>query len=312
MSSMIDANPLLTVVAGVLDANGALLEANAGFLRLLPPNALQPQGGNVGRFFIQPSFAALLAAAGSADKDGYRGLLTIGDDAGKTRTLRGRVWRGAGGIHLLAEYDIDELERLNDAMLDLNRGSSLAQHSLAQANVALKHREVQILETSLTDVLTGVGNRRKLEQALATEISRVQRSGGTLSAIMADVDHFKSVNDRYGHGAGDKVLTHLGLLLRSQTRPTDIVARYGGEEFIVLMPDTRLPQALMKAGQFRCALEASLIEPLTSAVTCSFGVAELALEESASSLLGRVDAALYQAKERGRNQVIAAEPAPQS
>jgi len=177
--------------------------------------------------------------------------------------------------------------------------------------VALKHREVQILETSLTDVLTGVGNRRKLEQPLATEISRVQRGGGTLSAIMADVDHFKSVNDRHGHGAGDKVLAHLALLLRSQTRPTDIVARYGGEEFMVLMPDTSLPQAVLKAGQFRSALEASLIEPLTSAVTCSFGVAELALEESAASLLARVDAALYQAKERGRNQVVAAEPAPQ-
>jgi diguanylate cyclase (GGDEF)-like protein len=191
-------------------------------------------------------------------------------------------------------------------MLELNQESSVAQNTLTRANVNLKQREVQILEASLTDALTGVGNRRKLEQALATEISRVRHDGSALSAIMTDVDHFKRVNDEYGHGVGDKVPVQLGALLRSQTRQTDIVARFGGEEFIVLMPHTSLAQAAAKAENLRGALAAELIEPLARPVTASFGVAELSGEEDGESFLGRVDKALYRAKEGGRNQVVAA------
>jgi diguanylate cyclase (GGDEF)-like protein len=305
-SFAVDLDTLLTVAVGVLDASGVLLEANAGFLRLLPASCAQPIGAKVTRFFIQPNFATLVAAADQDDHDGYRGLLTIGDSAGKTRTLRGRVWRAAVDIRVLAEYDIGDLERINDAMLELNQESSVAQNTLTRANVNLKQREVQILEASLTDALTGVGNRRKLEQGLATEISRVRRDGSALSAIMTDVDHFKRVNDEYGHGVGDKVLVQLGALLRSQTRQTDIVARFGGEEFIVLMPHTSLAQAAAKAEILRGALAAELIEPLARPVTASFGVAELSGEEDGESFLGRVDKALYRAKEGGRNQVVAA------
>jgi len=246
---------------------------------------------------------------GQDEGDGYRGLMTIGDYAGKTRTLHGRVWRAEGGLRVLAEYDIADLERISDALLDLNRESSVAQHALTQANVSMKQREVQTVEASLTDALTGVGNRRKLEQALAIEISRVHRGEGSLCAIMADIDHFKRVNDEYGHGAGDAVLKHVGGLLRAQTRPTDIVARFGGEEFVVLMPHTRLPQAATRAEKLRSALAAEIIDPLVKPVTSSFGVAELSRDESGESFLARVDAALYQAKKCGRNRVVAAESA---
>ena len=307
----VDLENLLTVAAAVLDANGVLLAANQGFLRLLPPG-FAVSGARVTRFFIQPAFATLSALAEGAD--GYRGLLTIGDRAGTVRTLRGRVWRTATEIRMLAEYDIAELEKLYDSMLDLNRESLLSEHAAAEANVALRHRQGQLLETALTDSLTGVGNRRRLEQALKAEISRVRGTGGTLCAIMADIDHFKLVNDVYGHGAGDKVLAHLGALLKAQTRPTDIITRFGGEEFIVLMPQTVLGQALAKAEQFRSALAAELIEPLEKPMTCSFGVAELACSEDAESFLVRIDAALYRAKEAGRNRVAAADattPAPE-
>jgi len=298
----VDLDEMLTVAAAVLDANGVLLRANPGFLRLLPVESGNPVGARIARFFIQPGFAALAAQSDVDVGDGYRGLLTIGDHAGKTRTLRGHVWRRATEIRVLAE-----LEKLYESMLDLSRDSLLREHAAAEANVNLRHREGQLLETSLTDSLTRVGNRRKLEQALATEISRVRRTGGTLCAIMADIDHFKLVNDVYGHGAGDSVLIRFGALLMSKTRPTDIVTRFGGEEFIVLMPQTVLAQALAKAEQFRSALAAELIEPLGKPVTSSFGVAELASGEDAESFLGRIDAALYRAKEAGRNRVIAAD-----
>lgn len=307
---VVDLESLLTVAAGVLDTNGVLLEANAGFLRLLPASCSQPIGARIARFFVQPAFAFLGAAVDKDANDGYCGLMTIGDYAGKTRTLYGRVWRTPIGIQVLAEYDIAELERLADAMLDLSRESSVSHHALSRANVALQQREVQMVETSLTDALTGVGNRRKLDQALAAEISRVRRNGGSLSAIMTDVDHFKRVNDVFGHGAGDKVLARVGELLRSQTRATDIVTRFGGEEFVVLMPHTTLAQAASKAGQLRSMLAGQIMEPLENAVTASFGVAELADEEDQEAFLGRIDTALYQAKADGRNRVVVAASMP--
>ena len=305
-SFTLDAQSLLAVVAAVIDDDGVLLEANAGFLRLLPDAGAKPVGARVARFFIQPTFPQLRSAP-ALDPDGYRGLLTIGDFEGKTRTLRGRVWRSPAGIRVLAEYDIADLEKMSDALLEMNRESAVAQHDLARANITLKQREARSVEASLTDALTGVGNRRRLEQALETELARVRRTGGLLTAVMADIDHFKRVNDDYGHAAGDKVLARFGGLLRSQTRPTDIAARFGGEEFIVLMPHTNLAQGAAKAEQIRCAVAAEPIEPLPRVVTASFGVAELAPGETAEAFIGRADAALYRAKESGRNRVVTAD-----
>lgn len=130
-SFAVDLEALLTVAAAIVDADGVLQEANAGFLRLLPGDLTQPERAQVRGFFVQPSFAALAAS----DSGGYAGLMTIGDPMGKTRTLRGRVWRTDAGIRVLAEYDIAELERLNDAMHDLNQESAMAQQTLSRANV---------------------------------------------------------------------------------------------------------------------------------------------------------------------------------
>jgi len=303
---LVDAESLLTVAVATLDTDGILVESNAGFLRLLPSPGEYPAGTQVAKFFVQPDFAALAQAAGAQDAEGYRGLLTIGDCAGASRTLRGRVWRTSAGIQLVAEYDIAELERLNQAMLDLSEESAVARQGLIRANFSLQQREAQSVETSLTDALTGVGNRRRLEQALVSEVSRVRRLGGTLSAIMADIDYFKRVNDGVGHAGGDKVLVRFGALLKAQCRATDIVARYGGEEFVLLLAHTSLAQAMTKAEKLRAAIAAETIGPLLQPVTCSFGVAELEHGEDGKSLVERADKALYQAKEGGRNQVVAA------
>jgi diguanylate cyclase (GGDEF)-like protein len=305
----IDPGALLSIAVAVLDTDAVLLEANAGFLRLLPQDGTRRIGARVSRYFIQPTFSVLKHAVERDSVHGYRGLMTIGDSASRTRTLTGRVWGSAAGIKLLAEYDIAELVRLNDILLEMHRESSVAQQGLTRTNVTLKQREVLSVEASLTDALTGVGNRRKLDQALAAEISRVERQGGALSIIMADIDHFKHVNDEYGHAAGDKVLMRFGGLLKSQSRPTDIVARFGGEEFFVLMPHTTVAQATTKAEQIRIALANLPIDPLPKIVTSSFGVAALAPMETGESLLKRVDAALYQAKATGRNRVVAADAA---
>jgi diguanylate cyclase (GGDEF)-like protein len=309
-SFAVDLGEMQSVAAAILDPDGVLLDANAGFLRLVPAHIAHPIGSRLARFFIQPSFTALAKYAIAAGKAGHSGLITVGDYAGTTRTLRARAWPTDEGIRILAEHDIADLEKLNDAILALNREASIAQQALARAHVTLKQREAQIVEASLTDALTGVGNRRRLGEALPVEISRSRRGGGALCAIIADIDHFKRVNDDYGHAAGDKVLARFGALLRSQTRSTDIVTRYGGEEFVILMPDTNLEQAAAKAEEIRRLVAAETIEPLKAPVTASFGVAELADGEDGDALVDRSDAALYRAKEGGRNAVVKASASP--
>lgn len=262
-------------------------------------------GQSITRFFRQPDFAALAGMPAGADGEIHRGLLTMGDYMGQTRSLHARVWRTNGQLRVLAEYDIEELERLYNTVLELNRDYANAQLELAQTNLKLQQREAQITTLSLTDPLTGVGNRRRLEESLTREIGRAERVGGKLCMVMADLDHFKRVNDVHGHEAGDKVLVAFGDLLRLQTRPTDIVTRFGGEEFMVLMPHTSLEQALVVAERIRAALAGTLIEPLPTSVTASCGVAEFAPGEQADALLRRVDKALYEAKQSGRNRVVA-------
>jgi len=296
--------PLLAVAAARLDAQGRVIEANAGFLRLLEREA-PATGAPAAALFAQPSFSTLAAANGDAAGDIYAGPLTIGESMQRMHSLHGRVWREGGEICVVAEYDIDELERLYLAVLELNGDYAIAQRALAQANLRLRQREAEILALSLTDPLTGLGNRRRLEEALPVEVKRVERTGARLSAFIADLDHFKRVNDVYGHEAGDAVLAAFGDCLRRHARANDVVVRSGGEEFVVLMPHTMLDDAILVADRFRESLAATIIAPLPQAVTVSVGVAELASREQGDALLRRADRALYRAKRMGRNVVIA-------
>jgi two-component system cell cycle response regulator len=296
--------PLLAVAAATLTEDGALIDANAGFLRIIKLEGKYAIGARASRFFLQPNFATLVHADAKPDGEIYRGLLTMGDDA-TTRTLRARIWRLDSRLRVLGEYDVDELERLNAKMMDLNRDYANAQLELAQTNLKLRQREAQIVALTLTDALTGLGNRRQFEQALATEISRAQRTGEPLSGFMADLDHFKQVNDTFGHEVGDQVLAAFGEILRRQTRATEIVARLGGEEFVVLMPHTELAAGLATAERIRTKITAARIGPMPNGVTASFGVAMLAVSEASHSFMLRIDNALYEAKHSGRNCVVA-------
>jgi diguanylate cyclase (GGDEF)-like protein len=297
--------PLLAVAAATLDCDGVVIEANAGFSRLLGLEASQTIGALAAPFFVQPNFSMLAHLQGGANGEVYSGLLTIGDPMGRTQSLHGRVWRADGELRVLAEYDVDELGRLYDTVLELNREYASTQLQLAQTNIRLRQREAEILALSLTDPLTGVGNRRCLEQSLPVEIKRAGRNCKKLCALVADIDHFKRVNDGYGHETGDKVLAAFGASLRQHTRACDTVIRSGGEEFVVLMPHTELDAAILVADRFRASLAATRIDPFPDPVTVSVGVAELAEDEQGDSLLRRADKALYEAKRSGRNKVIA-------
>lgn len=159
-----------------------------------------------------------------------------------------------------------------------------------------------LAQLSITDRLTGLFNRMKLDEALAFESQRSQRTGQPYSVIMLDIDHFKQVNDRYGHQAGDRVLIELARLLQSSTREIDIVGRWGGEEFLVICPYTDSMGACRLAENLRQKMEASnaaVAEPRTA----SFGVATFKPGEQGDDIVARADAALYAAKDGGRNRV---------
>jgi len=303
--------PLRAVLAATVDSDGVLLEANTGFRRLLESlqTPLRP-GEIVSRVFIQPKFTTLVGIRGDCDGEIFRGVATLGDFMGHSRSVLAVIRRDAGQLRLLAEYDADELERLYESLLELNQEYAKRQLELAQANLRLRQGEAAIVALSLTDNLTGVGNRRLLEQALEVEITRAERTGKPLCALMADLDHFKRVNDAYGHEAGDKVLAVFGNLLRHGTRPTDIVARFGGEEFMMLMPHTTLKDAAAIAERLREALTSATIGSVGEPVTVSIAVAEREPGERREELLQRVDHSLYEAKRAGCNQVVLAAHAP--
>jgi two-component system cell cycle response regulator len=156
------------------------------------------------------------------------------------------------------------------------------------------------------DSLTGLYNRRAILGKLHELINRANRYKENFSLIMLDIDHFKGVNDRYGHLTGDEVLEKVAALIRRNIRDTDIVGRYGGEEFIIILPQTNLSPAWVAAERIRSIIEKAEMKDLVGnvfAITVSQGLAGWEWGEDADSLVSRADEALYKAKGKGRNRV---------
>ncbi len=167
----------------------------------------------------------------------------------------------------------------------------------------LEQQQADLYRLATTDALTGCGNRMKLNDALAEAAYAKHRYESTYSLIVLDVDHFKRINDSIGHSGGDEVLTRFAECLRSRLRLSDHVYRYGGEEFMVLLPNTRLKDAVHVAEDLRLAVASTHFGAYAS-VTISAGVAQLKEGESWDNWMTRADQALYQAKSDGRNRVV--------
>ena len=161
-----------------------------------------------------------------------------------------------------------------------------------------------LTELAVTDQLTGAHNRLKFNEVMTRELHRAKRYETPLSVVMFDIDHFKRVNDEHGHAAGDAMLRELADRVRRSIRSVDWLFRYGGEEFVVAAPHTPLAQATILAEKLRALVDAT---PFPGAIhgSISLGVAQAKPGESVESLMGRVDAALYAAKNSGRNRVVA-------
>ncbi len=181
------------------------------------------------------------------------------------------------------------------------------QLSLTEKTKALRNEKLRMAHMALTDMLTGTYNRAHFDATLEAELSRSRRSKRPVSLLMIDMDHFKSINDTYGHSVGDQVLKAAANVLQETTRRSDIVCRYGGEEFSVILPDTSNKNALITAEKIRKAM-ASLKIPCgeqTLRVTISIGISGTSStfeSLSPSELIDQADRALYRSKHNGRNR----------
>jgi diguanylate cyclase (GGDEF)-like protein len=197
------------------------------------------------------------------------------------------------------------LKALQDALIEKNR-------ELDRANKELARKREELLTLSRTDPLTGLSNRRYFEERLGEEFARARRYRSALSLVMLDIDHFKRVNDTYGHPFGDEVLRAVALASRARLREVDLLARYGGEELIALLPETSPADALRACERVREAIEALALEyrasdgaQQTVRCTASLGLASLPSPtlQTAEDLMRAADESLYRAKEGGRNRV---------
>lgn len=177
-----------------------------------------------------------------------------------------------------------------------------SQSSLVEAHALLAMKSLALENASMTDSLTSLWNRRKLDQSLNDEIQHSIESPVPLSLMLIDLDGFKSINDTYGHQAGDRLLKEVALRLQSCVRNGDIVGRWGGEEFLVICPETGHAAATALAERLRRDIE-TFAFPFVEKLTASFGVTELDRSDSVEILIGRADAALYRAKAMGRNRI---------
>ena len=166
-----------------------------------------------------------------------------------------------------------------------------------------KRKEAEISLQAHFDVLTGLPNRRNFDVVLLQETARSARYGSLLCLAMADIDLFKIVNDEFGHQAGDAVLKNIAGLMRKSLRRSDYIARWGGEEFTLLLPETQLDVSEMLLNRLRMRISNEVIPEIGRAVTLSFGVTAFGKSDSAGDLVKRVDQALYQSKQAGRDKV---------
>ena len=232
---------------------------------------------------------------------------------------------GAGGMKSIAMIPLTHrgklLGSINLCSTDAQRftrahASDFLAHLGVIASFCIENtiNRARLLRSGFTDVLTGWNNRRYLTVRLGEELARARRDGVRLVCLMLDIDHFKRVNDSWGHAAGDAVLKEIAQRIEAQVRASDVAARYGGEEFIVLLPDTNVAAGQKLAERIRQAVAASPFDlPCGESVTitASIGIAGVSpkpgdkdLKTLGDSLIARADVALYAAKSAGRDQVV--------
>jgi diguanylate cyclase len=244
----------------------------------------------------------------------------IKEVASEVKTAGGNVAQQGEKLQALAGPleqvdDLAAIRKVVDFLINTTRqilhSSNHLENRLSEATIevdTLRQKMVSLKAKAMTDALTGLVNRWGLEKLLLHEIRQSKETGKELSIIMADIDHFKKINDTYGHLVGDNVIKMFAATLTDFVKGRDLVVRYGGEEFLVVLPDTPLAGAVALSRKMKSFLENMKWKrkengnPLGK-ITLSFGVARYRPDESIEDLIRRADSALYYSKENGRNRV---------
>ena len=192
----------------------------------------------------------------------------------------------------------NEILKLTNDLMGMIREGERTNRELKEANETVE-------KLARTDPLTGLANRRTLHEAMLREIARAGRLGERLSLVIADLDHFKEINDQYGHTTGDHVLAEVAAVFQSHLRPYDLAARYGGDEFVLLLPATSTEAAIIVSERMQKNAAEIRVPECPARVTISLGVATWMTGEAPEHFLARADAALYAAKSAGRNHIEA-------
>jgi diguanylate cyclase (GGDEF)-like protein len=200
--------------------------------------------------------------------------------------------------------DTSEYQEIDPFSNKHNRIISRLIHFISVVTSELETANSELKRISGIDKLTQIYNRLKLDEILQDELYRSARYGTDLSVFILDLDHFKDVNDRFGHLAGDTVLIEIANILKSNVRASDSVGRWGGEEFLIILPQTNLTNSLVVAEKIRATVEKTQF-PVAKHITCSLGAATFRKGDNQDKLLYRADMALYDAKNSGRNRVAA-------
>lgn len=229
--------------------------------------------------------------------ESYAAAISTTEDINQLNQILGDLMKDTRGMQL-------DMIRSHDELALAHRQVKEAEEKIRQLEMELD----QVSELVHEDHLTGTLNRRGMEDAFGRELSRADRLNAPMCVSLMDIDHFKRLNDTYGHDAGDEALVHLVQVTREALRPTDVIARFGGEEFVIILPDTGMDEAVkvMTRVQRHLTKNFFMHDNQRLLITFSAGVALRGEGEGAESMISRADKALYQAKEAGRNRVIPA------
>jgi diguanylate cyclase (GGDEF)-like protein len=292
------------VFALLLSSDGSILARNRASRRIFAPDMERNLGSSIWDYLtcsdVQVLRDRLLGAPSQFDGSLFLNLT----DAQQHQVTLDVGLVGCGSTTLL----IGTHERRNESnyqteIQKLTNDLSLIVRDAVQQNRRLKEANETIDRLARIDALTGLANRRMLDETLQREIARASRQQESLSLIMGDLDHFKAINDQFGHLVGDQVLASTGSAFKSLSRPYDLAARYGGEEFVLLLPKTSAHNAISTAERIRIEIEKTTVPSCPRQITISLGLACWNAGETQDQFIGRADAALYRAKNNGRNRV---------
>lgn len=295
------------VFALLLAPDGTIRARNRAGRQIFPADPAMHSGSTIWDYLVHSDVQRLREwLSGAAGQLGGYVLLNLADGQQNPVTLEVGLVRCGEAVVLLGTHERRHNPKLETEVLKLTNDLSLMVRDSVQKNRQLKDANQIIERLARTDALTGLANRRTLDETFQREIARAHRHGQCLSVIMADLDRFKSINDEYGHVAGDQVLAGAASIFKTQVRPFDLAVRYGGEEFLLLLPGPSTAHAVGIAERIRTNVAEMIVPACPRHITISMGVATWRTGETLDQLVARADAALYDAKRAGRDCVRAA------